>query len=371
MPTAAAGNKLDLSSGAIYAASDQESILFLGKAKRSEQPSQNNISLYASDYFLEDKLAWYIYPHYEKISSLRLFDILEQNAVPYLEALEWHEASKEEYAKQFEFCQSLIQNKTLEKIVSSNYAFSKQKINLGMAFRMILNCFKNASQHNIYAQWSLKNSPEDFFILGASPEVLFQSSNELSKTMALAGTSLNENLKDFQQDPKEAQEHQYVVQDILAQLDLLQNTDAAKQIAMQKPVLGNKQFLSYGNLSHMLSPIEFNTQSMPDFMDMIHYLHPTPALGVYPRHFTHPIASDYKIQKEFSDAKLRKNFGAGFGVLIPKISQHCVVAIRNIMYHGGICYLHSGCGIVKDSKFESEFLELQRKRNNLKKFLEI
>jgi menaquinone-specific isochorismate synthase len=80
--------------------------------------------------------------------------------------------------------------------------------------------------------------------------------------------------------------------------------------------------------------------------------------------------------KRWDHSPLRGRFGAPFGgfyreTASAELSQHCLVAIRNIQWQKTDVQLGSGCGIVPDSRLENEWDELKLKRESVKRMLGI
>ena len=100
--------------------------------------------------------------------------------------------------------------------------------------------------------------------------------------------------------------------------------------------------------------------SQRSFNQLISKLHPTPALGVYPRRL------DYSILEELTNSKLRKRYGAPFGVCLPNGDAQVVVAIRNIQWQEATFSLGTGCGIVEESNLDKEWDELALKRSSVR-----
>ena len=86
---------------------------------------------------------------------------------------------------------------------------------------------------------------------------------------------------------------------------------------------------------------------------MARRLHPTPALGAYPRGEagTSWLAS-------LDPAGERRRFGAPFGLRWPSGAGRCVVAIRGLQYHHGRLEIWAGCGVVPQSRYEDEWQEV-------------
>jgi menaquinone-specific isochorismate synthase len=96
------------------------------------------------------------------------------------------------------------------------------------------------------------------------------------------------------------------------------------------------------------------------FVQWVKWLHPTPALGVYPLgHAPHG----------FYEAPFRDHFGAPFAFVDPNHFEHCLVGIRNIQWNKNSVRLGSGCGIVAQSDVEQEWAELACKRKSVREIL--
>ncbi|MCB0387089.1 MAG: chorismate-binding protein, partial [Bdellovibrionales bacterium] len=61
-------------------------------------------------------------------------------------------------------------------------------------------------------------------------------------------------------------------------------------------------------------------------------------------------------------SRLATRFGAPFGVMAPDGRAWCLVAIRNIQWSQQGSLLPVGCGVVAQSQAESEWCELELKK---------
>jgi isochorismate synthase EntC len=187
-------------------------------------------------------------------------------------------------------------------------------------------------------------SPE--FMIGATPELLFdlKDGRHLS-TMAVAGTrrldagAASGSLKGR---AKDRAEHQSVVDDLLEQLAVW-GVPAASGIEVR----------SFGQLEHLAVDIQLHSTQWLDFEIVARRLHPTPALGVYPRGVegTSWLAG-------LDPRGERRRFGAPFGLRWPTGSGRAVVAIRNLQYRCGQLEIWAGCGVVSQSRYEEEWREV-------------
>ncbi len=215
-------------------------------------------------------------------------------------------------------------------------------------------------------QWMVKSlqSPKEVYpfgywnneggLLGATPEFLFSRKRKNLLAMALAGTlpRLNnyEGLS-LLEDPKELHEHQLVVEDVqkqLSQWGLVKKTPTA--------------ILKLTQLFHLQTFLETELDSSSiSLQELITGLHPTPALGVFPRSY------GYQWLLETStDQQLRGRFGAPIVFRFStekeeRVEDLALVAIRSVFWNRETCFIGTGCGVVKDSHPEKEWHELEKK----------
>ncbi|MBX3021003.1 MAG: chorismate-binding protein [Bdellovibrionales bacterium] len=188
-------------------------------------------------------------------------------------------------------------------------------------------------------------------LVGVTPELLFSVRAGVLQTMALAGTGPVDG-PSLLQDPKERREHELVIQHIVGELSL-----------WGRPKVGETVERVFGVLKHLYTPIHLQLQTQPTFMDVVVRLHPTAALGGWPRR----PAVEWLERQKFHTARGR--FGAPFGFQDADGSMVCVVAIRGLQWTGRRALLSSGCGVVKGSQALREWNELALKRNSVNRNL--
>ena len=192
-------------------------------------------------------------------------------------------------------------------------------------------------------------------ILGAAPELLFRlDENKKLATVACAGTaSGNTHPESLLNDPKERREHQLVVQGILESLN-----------PFGRAHLGAITVLKLSRLMHLLTPITIELKAMPSFETIVRALHPTPALGAFPRDRGMMWLKDYQQKID------RRRFGAPAGYLLPHSNQACCyVSIRNLQWSDNGMLLSAGCGIVAESSCDREWGEINLKLHAIKEML--
>ena len=113
--------------------------------------------------------------------------------------------------------------------------------------------------------------------------------------------------------------------------------------------------MGLSNISTRLCECKLN--KTPDFMELVVRLHPTAALGGWPRR----PAVEWLEQQKFH---LRPG-----GVLARPLAlcagleeMSCVVAIRGLQWRGECAQLSAGCGVVEGSQALREWKELALKR---------
>jgi menaquinone-specific isochorismate synthase len=186
---------------------------------------------------------------------------------------------------------------------------------------------------------------------GATPELLFSLTGPVLETMALAGTARSEDQDVFAVDEKEIREHEYVAQTLVSKL-----------LNLGKLSRNPREILNLGSIVHFLTTIrvELPHPMMPE--ELIHRLHPTPALGPLPR--TEQTMEQLIGWRNRLDCP--PGFGAPFG-LWENGEFHAVVAIRGAWWQGRKLAIPAGCGIIEASRLVNEWRELRLKREAVKR----
>ncbi|WIX32336.1 isochorismate synthase [Salinicola sp. JS01] len=189
----------------------------------------------------------------------------------------------------------------------------------------------------------------DACFIGASPERLVKVDAGEVITHALAGTISRSG--DAQEDTrlgqslldsaKDRHEHRLVVEAIRAALAPLSE-------ALEIPAVPNLKRLA--RIQHLDTPIRARLLEGYGILDLLEALHPTPAVGGYPR-----IAALGCIrQLEGMD---RGWYAAPLGWLDGEGNGDFLVALRSALLVRGQAYLFAGCGLVDDSEPSHEYHE--------------
>ncbi|GAB1421445.1 isochorismate synthase MenF [Anaerolineales bacterium] len=183
---------------------------------------------------------------------------------------------------------------------------------------------------------------------GASPEIIINVQGDSFQTMALAGSmkrgqtpaedqALGQQLLE---DPKEAYEHQLVIDQIEQRLGPLTSQLDIGQTGLYK----------LSNIQHIYTPIKGRLKKANGVLPLLQLLHPTPALGGDPRE----IAIDLI---RHSEPVPRGWYAAPVGYLDSQLDGCFAVAIRSAIAQEKRVWLYAGAGIVQESQPEKEWQE--------------
>lgn len=190
---------------------------------------------------------------------------------------------------------------------------------------------------------------QDACFLGASPERLISLRDGTASTMALAGsvprgaTPAEDDLlaDQLMRSEKERAEHAFVVaalRDGLAQV-------CSRIIADTQP-----RVRKLANVQHLFTPIHGQVAAGYSVLDLVERLHPTPAVGGFPRQRAMELIRD----REGLD---RGWYAGPLGWVNRHGEGDFVVGIRSALVRGDTATLFAGCGIVSDSDPATEYAE--------------
>ena len=235
----------------------------------------------------------------------------------------------------------------LKKIVPVFFETAQWALDESSTKALLYRLLSPHTESRAYAFWSDKKA-----IMGRTPELLFQKEGLNVQTMALAGTA-----RDFRhhllKDLKERQEHEWVVHEIKNTLSPIGDYS-----------LSSPYIYSVGSLQHLRTDFKLKLTKDLSFQKLCSLLHPTPALGGFPKQQ----ALKRLLKWEQKGIGSRYGFGAPFGVALNN-KAFCLVAIRNAQFINGKVYIGSGCGLVQNSHITTEWQELKKKREVIKQML--
>ena len=109
-----------------------------------------------------------------------------------------------------------------------------------------------------------------------------------------------------------------------------------------------------GNVAHLVSTVTATARPDAGLLDLVERLHPTPAVGGYPR----PAALRWLARSEPFD---RGWYAAPVGWLDAVEDGEMAVAIRSALVSGDRAALFAGCGVVEGSTPDEEYAETELK----------
>lgn len=344
-----------LAEGSIFSLSSDRLFIGWGEARRSSTiDSSSSHWFYCPDFFLDSPTPWVSFPHHQVISPQQLAYHLQLVSPPPRLPLKWSAPLKKPFQEEFEHIQPLFENHSLTKVVLYTTTHSYERYTPTHLLQSVLNLCNlvETTSAFLYGFWDQTSGT-----LGATPELLFHvpHANRL-KTMALAGTQKSDSCDiPMDQNPKLLAEHEIVVEDICSQLADLGSITK-----------GSLQVITLPRLRHLYTPIVLQMQKQESFEKLVQRLHPTPALGGYPRE------AAWNRLREYQKKIPRGGFGAPIGYQNTETNEQlCYVGIRNGTWDNQGLSILAGCGIIPESTFEEEWEEALLKINAIKGLLKV
>ena len=239
-----------------------------------------------------------------------------------------------------------IENKQFKKVVLSRKE-SVDFVNFDLinAFLNLVQLYPNTFVYCFY-------HPKIGTWLGATPERLLKAQSNEFETIALAGTQKDTGSDEIIWPIKEQKEQQFVTDYIVEKVK-----DVASEITVSKPYS-----IKAGKVWHIKTEIFGILNSNSSLKEMIHLLHPTPAVCGLPK----DESKAFILKNENYD----RRFYTGFlGELNMENKTDLFVNLRCMEICGSQAHLFMGCGITKDSIPEKEWEESCNKSATMKKVL--
>jgi len=302
------------------------------------------ISYYAPDFFLKTENPWFTHEKNVCLNAAELKKLFEKKKLP---SLKWASPYRSPfYSGCFEL-EKLFKKTALQKAVPYIFETAAAPFDRENFLAAFNNLLTYAESHPlfVYAFWG-----DGEGMAGASPEPLFEMAGDRIATIACAGTRSKEG---FNPDEKELLEHRIVVEGIL---------EALKKFG--EPKAREREERAFPHLFHLVTPIFVDLKGAASLEELIGALHPTAALGGYPKGEAQQWLLDYQTKVP------RGRFGAPFGYYDAEEKKGCfIVAIRSLQWSGGELRLGAGCGVVEGSDPEKEWEEVQCKLYAVKQML--
>ncbi len=408
-----------------------------GQASWAERPPQDRLCFYLPDFFLNAQAPWVIFQYSKECDLVEWQSSLAEwikrtQPEPSLEGLSpWIQPGFEHFSAIFASLQQQLASQRLRKAVLVAFQVMHAPWNQMHLARALENLLISTQGFPffLYGYWNQQQG-----WLGATPEFLFLKSHKQPQSvatsdcgsggegrielMALAGTmatARNAGLPAATSESpsrkhpllllaKEQLEHAVVVEGIQAAVG---QAIQAGLIADGQVVQGERQVLHLPTMSHLFTPLFFeplldagdrsssptaksevvaHQDSSQQFEAWVKALHPTPALGAYPKE-----AGLHWLQVQDAQApadQKRDRFGAPFGVIWPTVQLSnmtqapptaspsqghwaCLVSIRQLAWEQGRIRIGSGCGVIATSDLQAEWAELALKRRAVEQLMKL
>ena len=322
-----------------------------GAFEKRSKPDATRPSFYVNDFFLEDYAPWVVPAEFHELSVVEFKEKFSAGSASSAENISWQTPDDGKFRKFFQKIRSAIEQGILEKIVPVQFEYGtlpdawRHCVIETLAMR-----FASYLSSGLYL-FGYQRGHHGF--CGLTPELVFEKLENHVVTAALAGTAAARFGDRSIRNPKDFREHQLVVDDIgqvLRQFGLV--------------TIGETSPYWNGSLIHLRAKLEVQCTTAPEFSELVAAIHPTAALGVYPRN-----SNSLAILKS-SDTKMRREFyAAPFGIRYPNGDGLCIAAIRSVFWQGQEVRLGAGCGVIEESDPELELQELALKRKSIREKL--
>lgn len=303
-------------------------------------------AFYVNDFFLDDPLPWKHPSGWEEISSSEL---ASRFPAEWKSPIDWTPPEISQFADLFASAHQAIASGKFSKIVPVLFETGVTTNGTAGIREHMLSRITSIPESLFCYGWIAGESG----FVGATPEILFSSAGEAIETVAIAGTRPTGISAELLVNQKERKEHDYVTTDIVERLEPYGNTRVESIEVMELPTI-----------SHLRTRIRLEPadSSGLGFAQLVRILHPTAALGVWPRN------EDGQAWLRGADVNTeRRTFGAPFGLEREDGKGLCLVAIRNVQWNDHQLRIGAGSGIVAESALEQEFEELRNKREQVKR----
>ena len=196
--------------------------------------------------------------------------------------------------------------------------------------------------------------------LTATPEILLEGNAEAWRTIALAGTmklegdQLNGEGESLRWSTKNIQEQRIVATYI---------TECLEQFTGDFHEEGPRTVRA-ADLVHLRSDFTFLLPDNQHLGDLLHTLHPTPAVCGLPKRDTFEFITH-------NEHTPRRYYSGFMGMLDPAAETHLYVSLRCMNIEGNRYHLYAGGGLLKDSQEEQEWAETEAKLETMRRCIAI
>jgi len=196
---------------------------------------------------------------------------------------------------------------------------------------------------------------DDFYVVGASPEILVRLKNDTVTVRPIAGTRPRGNspqqdaefAADLLADPKELAEHVML-------MDLGRNDVGRVAQTGSVKVTEHMNIENYSHVMHIVSNVEGKLKDGMNAMDVLRATFPAGTVSGAPKVRAMEIIDELEVSK-------RGVYAGAVGYLGFNGDMDLAIAIRTGVIKDGKLYVQAGAGIVADSVPENEWIETQNK----------
>lgn len=296
------------------------------------------------DFFLKDTRSRFSFSNYTLMNPKELLNALEQPTS--LNSLQWSDPDWEGLTDRFVQLKRLIALGELIKAVPYVEIRAQAEMNPQRRRSALIRCLEYQQRYPktfLYGYWSAQEG-----LMGVTPERLFQLDQKKLHTMACAGTASQADT--FLYSQKLQLEHQIVV-------DAIENSLTPFGRLKKE----NSVPTYVGAFAHWVTNIYLESDRQLDPFELVSLLHPTPALGAWPR------IRGLKWLEDYNRYIARGRYGAPVGVILNNDFAIFHVAIRGMQWNERSVTIKAGVGVVADSVFEEEKEELMLKLTHIER----
>lgn len=346
--------------GTIVKRSAGEYILGWGERTWLDLPDSQDgrIHYYFPDFFLEKRKSWFTHAFNACLTTDELLVFLKQHNSGTPSAIPWEAPEEAFFKKEFRILQELFGAQKLEKAVIYLYESGDKVMSPALLSHCLTNALKYLQSRPAYLIGFWDN---DEGCLSVTPELLFElktNGNQTPqlRTVALGGTFFTDDLSMLQNE-KLVEEHRIIVDSIIHNLAPYGNVHRSAIEA-----------LPFGKINHLLTKIhvDLKPHHIPSFMEIIKKMHPTPALGAFPRE------EGDKWLRRYQTLLDRRYYGAPAGYQWKEVHEaKCYVNIRNIQWNSDGILIAGGAGVIAKSDVGAEWTEIANKIKAIKEIFKI
>jgi isochorismate synthase len=183
--------------------------------------------------------------------------------------------------------------------------------------------------------------------IGASPETIGIQKDEKFRTISLAGTQLHSN----KFGAKEENE-QKIVSNIIS-----------NQLGIDSGFISKSSIYQFGEIEHLITEYDLAIDEKFNFEQMIHNIHPSPAICGYPKDESKALILDLEpIEREIYTGLVT--------ISIQPREKYSFAILRCVKYSANQKVFFAGAGITSGSDPESEWFETLQKMHVIKSCLQ-